>query len=101
MKKKLFVLVRKDLGRSAKAAQAVHGASGFVVKHGTAVWPNEIIVLLAVRDEADLIRWAVRLARCSTHLYEWHEPDMNNELTAVAAFGEAVECAVAELPLLK
>lgn len=63
-------------------------------------WSNEILVYLKVRGEAELAVWRDRIAKSTDIFSEFREPDIGDQLTAVAAIGEDVGRQVAELPLL-
>lgn len=42
------------------------------------------MVLCTVKDEQRLFLWAEKLKAKGFNAIEWREPDMNNELTAIA-----------------
>lgn len=83
----------------------MHAAFSFARKHpGTfGKWydTSSYLVLLGVQDEAELWHWAEKLFDQGNKLAMWREPDMDNELTAIAiAPSPVVERTVSPLPLL-
>lgn len=62
---------------------------------------SSYLVLLGVADEAELASWQARLTTKGCVLTSWHEPDMGNELTALAvAPSPTAERTLSSLPLL-
>lgn len=74
------MIVRRDLLPGLQAAQAVHAAIGFALKHPDLL--PETVILVSVPDEAEL----ERLRRKASHLaaFAVYEPDLGDSLTAVA-----------------
>jgi len=103
---KLYVVVRGDLKPGLRAAQAVHAgiAHGMVWVQSTWQWNlvGGVLVVLQVRgglpELKELRDKLVNQSPPSTFT-EFHEVDLNNELTAIAAYGPGVEELVRELPL--
>jgi hypothetical protein len=83
-KRALYVIVRKDLSRSAQAVQAGHALAQFLLEHKTP-WSNGTLVYLGAADESHLN--SVRESLSEHNMSEFKEPDMNNELTAIAVLG--------------
>lgn len=82
MSKRLYVIVRKDLSESYRAVQAGHAVAEWLLHDQT--WKNETLIYLGVEDESDLLRWADRLNFKGIKYTGFNEPDINNELTAIA-----------------
>lgn len=47
-------------------------------------WQNSYLIYLGVQDEEELRAWQERLDDCSV----FHEPDRNNEMTALASVSD-------------
>lgn len=84
--KKLYVLVRGDMGKNYQAVQAGHAVARFCLKYPEE-WKNEILVYLKVKDENDLIDWFCKCKELATHRSAFYEPDLADEMTAFAALG--------------
>lgn len=82
--KKLFVVVRKDLSPSQQAVQAGHAVAAFLL-HGQHLWKNEILIYLGAKDCHHLQRIMIRLTLDDVNFVEFREPDLNNEVTAIAS----------------
>jgi hypothetical protein len=80
----LYVIVRKDLKRSSPAVQAGHALAQFLLDHKTE-WQNGTLVYLSVPNEAKLLQIKALLG--NRQLAEFKEPDLENQLTAVAVLG--------------
>jgi len=85
---RLYVLVRKDLGHSERAVQAGHAVAGFLL-NGSKEWKNETLIYLGVKGEHQLKTWINKLSRLNIKCIPWREPDMNNEVTAIATIAES------------
>lgn len=85
---RLYVVSRADLDVGFAAAQCVHAAFLFARDHWeeTAPWmrDSQWLVLVTVPDEADLVALAWRAGVEHITYSAWHEPDRDDELTAVA-----------------
>lgn len=79
---RLYVIVRKDLSESYRAVQAGHAVAEWLLHDRS--WNNETLIYLGVEDENDLLRWADRLDFKNIKYIGFNEPDINNELTAIA-----------------
>ena len=84
------MIVRKDLSTSQQAVQACHGA----IEIARSLAPEEEhphVVLLSVRSEEQLFNALNRLQAEGIDVKTFVEPDIGNQLTAIAAgpvFGE-------------
>ncbi len=85
MEKKLYVLVRKDLPTSQQAVQAGHAIAEFLLREKPNDWDNGTLVLLGVGSEFKLIEMAEKMEFRGIRSSGFREPDMENQLTAVAA----------------
>ena len=85
---KMYVLVRKDLPNVQKAVQAGHAVAEFLLKFpykNQYNWNNGVLVYLVVKDEHELGWWDHKLHKKSIAHMSFREPDLNNEMTALAA----------------
>lgn len=91
--KKLYVVTRLDLPSNVQAVQAGHAVAQYMLWNQTneVAWKNEILVYLAVKDLKALAFLRGRLHQRFIDYIAWAEPDMNNQLTAIAT---DVECNV-------
>lgn len=104
MNDRLYVVTRSDLPSGLMAAQLVHAAFSFAHEHANLVDPwllrSNFLVIVTVPDEnalMDLISEAHRRGIMHTGV---REPDIDDELTAVAFTpGRAAQKLCANLPL--
>lgn len=99
---KLYVIARADLLPGVLLAQATHAALAFALQFPglTAQWAerSENLVILAVPDEPALGHLLRRASELSIQSTPYHEPAMDNALTACAFAGE-IGKIVSSLPL--
>ena len=83
---KLYVLVRKDLSYSYRSVQAGHAVAEWLLQHGqvTKEWENGTLIYLDVENEQELILWTERLDRRDMQCTVFREPDIGNQMTAIA-----------------
>lgn len=85
---RLYIAVRGDLPFGLASAQAVHAAFLFSQQHPELVghWHqhSQYLVIVSVRDEAELIRLASHAHSDGVAFSLWTEPDLGNERTALA-----------------
>lgn len=111
---KLFIVVRADLDIGLQMAQAIHAAVQFAYynpeehkdwfngkdwsypqdPHG----PNNIVVK-HIANEAELLALVQKAAPKSMGLATFHEPDLDNQLTAAAFGGPGAQQLLWHLPL--
>lgn len=95
-------MTRDDLPSAVQACQGIHAALDFAVTHPglTADWHDEsnTIVFLTARDELTLGWLCDDIETVGHTVVRFHEPDLNNELTA-AAFEPSAARLVSHLPL--
>ena len=85
---KLYVLLRKDLSYSQQAVQGGHAVAEFLLK-SSSKWKNTTLIYLGVKGENQLKNWIKKLSRQNIDCISWREPDMNNEITAIATLGSS------------
>jgi len=89
----MYVLVRKDLPGTQPAVQAGHALAQYLLEHpdmvgfeGKDIWVNGTLIYLGIPNKSDLIDWVVKMQEREDISYsEFFEPDIGDELTAVAA----------------
>lgn len=105
---KLYVVTRSDLSKSQQAVQAGHALAEFCMYGVKEVyygmqgnnhvygqnWSNGTLVYLKVKDEEELKTLHDKVGNC----FAFHEPDMDNQLTAFARLGNHPEFE--KLPLV-
>lgn len=88
MTDRLYIVVRSDLSPGQQAVQACHALREFVEQHPfiDRKWFDEsnTLVLLEVPDEKTLVRLGIKAQRAGVPFTEFREPDIGNELTAIA-----------------
>jgi len=85
MSKKLYVLIRKDLPTSYIAVQAGHAVAEWLLHDQR--WQNETLIYLGVENEQELLHWKDKLDFKDMNYIEFREPDIKNQLTAIATLG--------------
>ena len=80
---KLYILVRNDLRSNYQAVQAGHAVAEFMMEY-PGLWNNETLIYLKIKDEDEAKTWNVRFAEWGAAQVPFSEPDMENEITAVA-----------------
>ncbi len=85
---KLYVITREDLKPGYQAVQAVHAAIDFIFKYPdiSRNWHDisNYLVILSVPTESELKRTAQTLTAANLLFSPFHEPDIDNQLTAIA-----------------
>jgi Peptidyl-tRNA hydrolase PTH2 len=103
MDSRLYIIGRADLAPGLRAAQGGHAAFAFALEHPRVMkrWNNSYLIFLEV-DDHHALRTLLRqtqLAGLTTS--EWHEPDLDDQLTAIAiAPSESSKLLCAGLPLM-
>ena len=82
---KLFVIVRKDLTPSQRAVQAGHALAAYLLHSPNFRWKNETLIYLGVKGLTQLLNLKRKLDRHGINYVEFREPDLNNEVTAIAS----------------
>lgn len=81
---KLYVLVRNDLSKSQQAVQAGHAVAEYLLRGPLSCWNNGTLVYLKVRNETELIKWGDKLTSNNIEWVGFKEPDIGDQLTAIA-----------------
>ena len=81
---KMYVLVRHDLDVTYRGVQGIHAVAAFYEKGNNTDWHNEYVIQLGIRGERDLKNWAWKLTQKKKDWVGFFEPDLNNQLTAIA-----------------
>ena len=86
--KKLFVLTRNKLRGSSPAVQAGHAVAQFMLDHDND-WFNHTLVYLRVGSIDELLQWKYDIQKeyPEAKVTTFYEPDIDNELTAIAVYG--------------
>lgn len=95
---RLFAITRRDLPVGLRTAQVGHALIEWTLRFGK---PPENLIVLAVENEDKLESWLAMLAdHDGQQLIAFHEPDLDDELTAVAC-GPSYWRDLSSLPLLR
>ena len=88
--KKMYVLVRNDLPPVYRAVQGGHALAEFMLKHPTQAqeWGNHTLIYLGVKDEEELRLWGEKITYRETPWEGFKEPDIGNQLTAIACYSD-------------
>ena len=82
---KLYVLIRKDiLSPSQQAVQGGHAVAEFLLNSNK--WRNSTLIYLEIKSERQLNNWLDKLEFSDIEYYIWREPDLNNQITSIAAY---------------
>jgi peptidyl-tRNA hydrolase len=100
------VVTRRDLPISYQAVQAAHAAIDFqhAYTHEAKEWhkSSNYLIFLTVENEDELKKLILKSAERYIKLTPFREPDIDNELTAVALEpSEATRKVTSSLPLMK
>ena len=101
---KLIIITRKDISSGYQAVQSGHAAIQFQHEHPQEAkdWfsNSNYLIFLAAKDESELISYAQKAADRGIKISIFREPDLNNEITAIALDpSEASTKLVSNLPL--
>jgi hypothetical protein len=81
---KLYVIVRKDLCIAQRAVQAGHAVAEFCLHSPFSRWSNGTLIYLGVKGLPQLERAKYKLEEQGIRVIEFREPDLNNQITAIA-----------------
>ena len=81
---KMFVIVRKDLSTSQQAVQAGHALAEHLLHGPFSRWQNGTLIYLGVKSLNQLENIKRKFEAEDIPHKEFREPDLNNELTAIA-----------------
>ena len=103
---RLYILARLDLTSSQRAVQACHALARLMLR-GTEdpclkQWgaDHHTLVILGVDDEVELRRWEDELRKRGVTFEHFCEPDLENQMTAIAIHPAADSRLFRELQLL-
>lgn len=87
---KLYIVLEAGLASGLKMAQAVHAAFlfGEQYPHLKDYWYHESNNV-AILQQDDIVSLAERLESAGMRISRFHEPDLNDQLTAIAVEPEA------------
>ena len=88
---KLYVLNRLDLESSYRACQAGHAVAEWLLhapQSQREQWKNGTLIYLGIRDEEELLYWGQKLDRKGIKWIGFREPDLDNQLTAIACLSD-------------
>ena len=80
----MFVIVRKDLSTSQQAVQAGHALAEHLLHGPFSRWHNGTLVYLGVKGLKQLENIKRKFEVEGIPHKEFREPDLNNEITAIA-----------------
>ncbi len=88
----MFILVRSDLSKSQQGVQGGHALAQFMLSYPDLAeeWNNQTIVYLKT-DHETIQRYEVILPLGDVNTTSFREPDIGNQLTALAAYGYDAE----------
>lgn len=81
---KLFIVVRKDLTPSQQIVQSGHAIAEFLLTRPYTKWNNETLVVLGLDNLDMLNKFIFKLDQMGIKWVGFKEPDIGNELTAIA-----------------
>jgi len=81
---KLFVIVRKDLSVSQRAVQAGHVVAQFCLYCPFSRWNNGTLIYLGIKNLRHLEKLMNQLSYNNIKYTEFREPDIGNQVTAIA-----------------
>lgn len=84
MQPKLYILTRTDLPGSQPGVQAGHAVAQYLLENPDTEWDNGTLIYLATSCEDELEHWKHKLNWKGHKYAEFREPDIGNELTAIA-----------------
>lgn len=83
----MYILIRRDLTSSQQAVQGGHALAEFLM-NCSQNWNNGTLIYLGVNNEFHLQKWGDKLSQLNVDFIEWREPDMSNEITALATYSD-------------
>jgi peptidyl-tRNA hydrolase len=86
MKQYMYIAVRKDLSRSQQVVQSAHAAIEASAQYHSEQQEHPSVIVLGVKNESKLHKFKDYVEENSLKYKLFREPDMDNELTAVAVF---------------
>lgn len=80
---KMFVIVRKDIPKIHQAVQGGHALAEFLLKESSP-WINGTLIYLGVKGLNQIENLKNRFETEGIPYREFREPDMDNQITAIA-----------------
>ena len=96
------MVTRKDLNPGYQIAQAGHAIAQFMLDHPEQAnqWNNNYLICLSVEDENQLNNLLVKIQKEEIPVSYFLEPDLGNEMTAIAFQGsEKASKLTSSIPL--
>ena len=93
------MITRSDISIAYAGVQAGHAVAQYIIDNGIEDWSNEYLIYLKVKDEPELRRLLTKLNFKIDVITEFREPDLENELTAIACIASNKNM-FSKLPLL-
>jgi len=88
---KLYVLIRNDLSKSQKTVQGIHAVAQILLSKKDVSWNNGHVICLRVTDELELKTYISKAKELKLDCDFFREPDIGNEITAVAILSSSGE----------
>lgn len=88
--KKMYVIVRSDLGNSYKMVQGTHALAKYSLEHESLFkeWNNNFLIFLEVKNIFKLFNIMNKLNYLNIAYSYFEEPDLNNEITSLSIYCE-------------
>jgi len=87
-KERIYTITRKDISIGQKLVQSNHASTQYLIDHSPHTegkWNNGSIICLELGNEKSLKRWIKKLEENNIKYSLFREPDMDHEITAIAA----------------
>jgi len=97
--KAIYVIVRKDLSKSQQAVQGGHALAQLLLDNQT-TWTNGTLVYLNVSNRNNLEEIYKKLISDDEVVAKFEEPDMFDEMTALAVLSESLISKFPDLKLM-
>lgn len=98
--RRLYVITRRDLKPAYAGVQSGHAVAQYLIEYGSKNWKNEYLIYLTVADENELKQLLQRLQTMMAGITVFREPDLENEITAIACVPDKYKM-FSKLPLLR
>lgn len=88
---KLYALNRLDILPAYRSCQAGHAIAEWLLhapQGQRKQWKNGTLIYLGIRDEDELIHWTKKLDQKGIEWIGFREPDLDNQLTAIACLSD-------------